>query len=75
MLDSERGGGIRMNNETVTFAVLKRRLLQDTSFPNAVAKSKIYDCLFRDSEYREEEEFVALGAEVCVIPIFQFLRL
>ena len=75
MLDSERGGGIRMNNEAVTFAVLKRRLLQDTSFPNAAAKSKIYDCLFKDSEYWEEEEFVALGAEVCDIPIFQFLRL
>ena len=74
MLDSERGGGIRMNNEAVTFAVLKRRLLQDTSFPNAAAKSKIYDCLFRDSEYREEE-FVALGSEVCDITIFQFLRL
>lgn len=75
MLDSERGGGIRMNNEAVTFAVLKRRLLQDTSFPNAAAKSKIYDCLFRDSEYWEEEEFVALGSEVCDITIFQFLRL
>jgi hypothetical protein len=41
MLDSERGVGVRMNNEAVTFAVLKPRLLQDTSFPNAVAKSKI----------------------------------
>jgi para-nitrobenzyl esterase len=74
MLDSERGGGVRMNNEAVTFAVLKRRLLQDTSFPNAAAKSKIYDCVFKDSEYWEEEEFVALGAEACNIPIFQFLR-
>jgi len=75
MLDSERGGGIRMNNEAVTFAVLKQRLLLDTSFPNAAAKSKIYDCVFRDSQYWHEQEFLNLGGETCDIPIFQFLRL
>jgi para-nitrobenzyl esterase len=75
MLDSDRGGGVRMNNVAVTFAALKRRLLQDTSFPNAAAKSKIYDCMFKDSEYCKEEEFASLGAVACDIPIFQFLRL
>ena len=75
MLDSERGGGIRMNNEAVTFAVLKQRLLRDTSFPTSAAKSRIYDCVFRDSPHWKEEEFSALGGESCDIPIFQFLRL
>jgi para-nitrobenzyl esterase len=75
MLDSERDGGIRMNNEAVTFAVLKLRLLQDTSFPNTAAKSKMYDCLFKDSEYWDEEEFVAMGGTTCDTPIFEFLRL
>ena len=75
ILDSERDRGIRMNNEAVTFSVLKRRLLQDTAFPNTAAKGKIYDCLFRDSKYWDEEEFVSLGGKTCEIPIFQFLRL
>jgi para-nitrobenzyl esterase len=75
MLDSERGGGIRMNNEAVTFAVLKQRLLQDLSFPTAAAKSRIYDCVLKGSPHWEAEQFSALGGEACDIPFFEFLRL
>ncbi|MDG1909235.1 MAG: carboxylesterase family protein [Pseudomonadales bacterium] len=75
ILDSERDRGIRMNNQAVTFSVLKHRLLQDTAFPTTAAKGKIYDCIFRDSKHWDEEEFKSLGGKTCHIPIFQFLRL
>ncbi len=75
MLDGELGGGIRMNNDAITFAVLKERLLEDAAFPDAAAKSRTYDCVFKESRYWDEEEFLSLGGEVCDIPIFQFLKL
>ena len=64
-----------MNDQAVTFSVLKHRLLQDTAFPTTAAKGKIYDCIFRDSKHWDEEEFKSLGGKTCHIPIFQFLRL
>jgi para-nitrobenzyl esterase len=75
MLDSEQGGGIRMNNEAVTFAALKRRLLSDPSFPTSAAKSRIYDCVFKGSPHWNEEEFTDFGGTTCDIPMFGFLRL
>jgi len=64
-----------MNNDAITFAVLKERLLEDAAFPDAAAKSRTYDCVFKESRYWDEEEFLSLGGEVCDIPIFQFLKL
>ena len=69
----EVDGGIRMNNQAITFNVLKERPLRDTSFPDAAPKSKIYDCIFKKAN--TEVEFQQFGATTCDIPIFEFLGL
>jgi hypothetical protein len=75
MLDGERDGGVRMNNQAVTFDVLKQRLLADKSFPDDESRGRIYHCVFSGSRYWDESEFRELGGMPCNIPIFGFLRL
>jgi para-nitrobenzyl esterase len=75
VFDGEAGGGVRMEPEAITFEVLKRRILLDPSFPDDRSRSRIYDCVFKDSRYWDEDEFAQLGGASCDMAIFEFLRL
>lgn len=70
ILDTARDGGIRMSYDAITLAVLHARLLSDGNFPDAQAKSRMYDCLFRRTPYWNRQEFNALGGAVCEDPLF-----
>lgn len=75
VFDGEADGGIRMDPDAITFEVLKRRILVDRSFPDKRSHSRIYDCVFKGSQYWDEDEFAQLGGATCDIAIFDFLRL
>jgi para-nitrobenzyl esterase len=70
VFDSASGGGIRMSDDAITREVLHRRLLSDHDFPDAQARSRMYDCLFRNTPHWNPREFAALGGAQCEDPMF-----
>lgn len=70
ILDTTRGGGIRMSGDAITLGVLHARLLADDSFPDGASRSRMYDCLFRNTPHWNRQEFMALGGASCEDTMF-----
>ena len=72
MFDTQADGGIRMSSQAVTLEGLKKRLLEDPSFPDAASHSEMYDCLFRGSAVWSDLEFDRLGGVTCTNRLFDW---
>jgi para-nitrobenzyl esterase len=70
VLDSASGGGIRMSGDAITLDVLHARFLSDQDFPDARSRSRMYDCLFRNTPHWNAQQFEALGGAVCEDAMF-----
>jgi para-nitrobenzyl esterase len=73
IFDDENDGGIRMTNNAITLAVLHQRLLNDNRFPSKELHSQMYDCLLKDTQYWNLDEFEALGGSHCKNGMFNSL--
>jgi para-nitrobenzyl esterase len=72
IFDDEKDGGIRMTADAITLNVLRQRLLADTSFPDKISRSQMYDCLFKHSVEWDQREFAELGGAECEDELFGF---
>jgi para-nitrobenzyl esterase len=65
IFDDQRDGGIRMSSNAITMRVLHQRLLTDTRFPNSDLLSQMYDCLLKNTDLWNQQEFKRLGGSSC----------
>ena len=61
LLDTPTDGGIRMDDETVTYASIKGELIADASFTGAQERCELYVRIFRFSELFDADEYADIG--------------
>ena len=61
ILDTPTDGGIRMDDEVVTYATLKAELIADADFGDKFAHCATYVRTFRETDLFDSAEYEALG--------------
>ena len=61
LLDTPGDGGIRMDDETVTFAAIKAELIADSAFPELQERCETYVRILRRTDLFDAQEYAEMG--------------